>query len=127
FRDAATETDESDGLLLDRAISGINALNEKYAGTREGDVEPTVGVPPAQNGDGADQPRAGGDGAGRFFLFHRARRWNPREGVWMGWERKRGKLEEFNAALRGDDSGFETVVGPMDCLTGVRYVITLDS
>ena len=38
----------------------------------------------------------------RFFLFHRQRRWNSSEGCWMGWERKRGKLEEFNRLLRGD-------------------------
>ena len=40
-------------------------------------------------------------GADRFFLFHRERRWNPREQRWMGWERKRGKLQEFNRLLRG--------------------------
>ena len=40
-------------------------------------------------------------GAGRFFFFHRERRWNPGEGRWMGWERKRGKLTEFNHLLRG--------------------------
>ena len=43
----------------------------------------------------------GGTGADRFFLFHRARRWNAREQRWMGWERKRGKLAEFNRLLRG--------------------------
>jgi len=37
----------------------------------------------------------------RFHLFHRARQWNPGEGSWIGWERKRGKLEEFNRLLRG--------------------------
>ena len=36
-----------------------------------------------------------------FYLFHRPRRWNPKQGVWMGWERKRGKLAEFNRFLRG--------------------------
>ena len=36
-----------------------------------------------------------------FFLFHRPRRWNKVEGLWMGYERKRGKLTEFNALLRG--------------------------
>ena len=45
----------------------------------------------------------------------------------MGWERKRGKLQEFNAALRGDRSAFDTILGPVDWLQGVRYVITLDS
>ncbi len=63
---------------------------------------------------------------GCFFLFHRARRWNAREGVWMGWERKRGKLEQLNAQLRGEQV-FDTVVGPSERLTGVQYVIVLDS
>ena len=40
-------------------------------------------------------------GADRFFLFHRERRWNAGEQRWMGWERKRGKLAEFNRLLRG--------------------------
>ena len=52
---------------------------------------------------------------GAFFLFHRARRWNPREGVWMGWERKRGKLEELNArAARRAGAGSSTIVGPVE-------------
>jgi cellulose synthase/poly-beta-1,6-N-acetylglucosamine synthase-like glycosyltransferase len=65
--------------------------------------------------------------AGSFFLFHRPRRWNASENVWMGWERKRGKIEQFNAALRGDLSAFDTVVGPLDRLRDTKYVITLDS
>ncbi|MFZ4703753.1 MAG: phosphorylase, partial [Candidatus Methylumidiphilus sp.] len=40
-------------------------------------------------------------GEQRFFIFHRKRLWNPSEGKWMGWERKRGKLHEFNRLLRG--------------------------
>ncbi|HEX4797188.1 MAG TPA: glucoamylase family protein [Humisphaera sp.] len=64
---------------------------------------------------------------GNFFLLHRSRRWNARENVWMGWERKRGKLEEFNEALRGQRGHFQTVVGPAERLQGMRYVITLDS
>ena len=67
---------------------------------------------------------------GRFFLFHRARRWNAQENVWMGWERKRGKLEDFNEALRASDpqtGRFHSIVGPTEHLQGIRYVITLDS
>ena len=45
----------------------------------------------------------------------------------MGWERKRGKLEEFNLAMRGDSAGFSRIVGPLDRLKEVKYVITLDS
>ena len=61
-----------------------------------------------------------------FLLLHRARRFNPEERVWMGWERKRGKLEELNRLLRGDETtSFTTVEGrlPHD----VKYVLTLDS
>jgi cyclic beta-1,2-glucan synthetase len=61
-----------------------------------------------------------------FFLLHRARQWNEREGAWMGWERKRGKLEDFNALLRGELDRFHAVVGPVEELEGTRYVIALD-
>src|SRR4029079_7838147 len=67
-------------------------------------------------------------GAGRFSYFHRERRWNPSEGLWMGWERKRGKLAEFNRLLRGaTDTSFIVSHGAGTLLQGVRYVITLDS
>jgi cyclic beta-1,2-glucan synthetase len=67
-------------------------------------------------------------GPGRFFLFHRFRRWNPNEGLWMGWERKRGKLEELNRLLRGAaDTSFGLQVGDLTLLASVRYVLTLDS
>src|SRR3972149_1552307 len=67
-------------------------------------------------------------GAGRFYLFHRVRQWNSGEDVWMGWERKRGKIVEFNRLLRGaKDTSFRAWVGDMEILPGVRYCITLDS
>ena len=62
-----------------------------------------------------------------FFLFHRARRWNAQEGVWMGYERKRGKLADLNATLRGAAGRFAAIVGSTAILPGVRYVITLDT
>lgn len=63
-----------------------------------------------------------------FYLFHRRRLWNKSEGVWMGWERKRGKLHEFNRLLRGDTNTTYTVqVGEKKILPQVRYVITLDA
>ena len=56
--------------------------------------------------------RAGGDPGRSSSCFHRDRQWNEREQVWMGWERKRGKLEEFNRLLRGaTDTSFTTQVG----------------
>ncbi len=99
-RDAAEEHLPTDAALVQRAADAIAALNAKYR----------------------DATRGGG-----FFLLQRARRWNPREGVWMGWERKRGKLDDLNATLRGATDRFATVVGPVERLAGVAYVIVLDS
>ncbi|MDP1821897.1 MAG: glucoamylase family protein [Archangium sp.] len=67
-------------------------------------------------------------GTDRFYLFHRDRQWNAREGVFMGWERKRGKIEEFNRLLRGaNDTHFTVQIGNLERLPQVRYALTLDS
>ena len=104
FADAPAESLPEDEPLLQLASQRIDALNGKYR-------------------------RDDGDGSGDlFFLLHRPRRWNPRERVWMGHERKRGKLGDLNALLRGRADGlFLHVVGRTEILSGVRYVITLDS
>lgn len=99
FVDAPEETVERGQPLLDHASAAIEALGVRYA---------------QDSGLG-------------FFLFHRAQRWNASEGVWMGWERKRGKLEELNRTLRGEAGRFASVVGPTERLVDVRYVIALDS
>ncbi|HEX2796942.1 MAG TPA: hypothetical protein VHN38_07630, partial [Immundisolibacter sp.] len=108
FADAPQETLPEDQALLQLAERRIAALNQKYAS--DGDQTPSD----------------------RFFLFHRPRRWNPREGCWMGHERKRGKLADLNALLRGASWGgagdaFVLVVGDTAELGDVRYVITLDT
>jgi len=64
---------------------------------------------------------------GSFFLFHRHRVYNPREKVWMGWERKRGKLLDLNKLLHGQYDSFPVKVGDLGLLPRVRFVITLDS
>ena len=98
FRDALEETLPEDEALALAARRGIEALNRKY------------------------------DSAERFFLLHRARRWNPGERLWMGYERKRGKLAQLNAMLRGGPAdAFSLVVGEPGVLQGVKYVITLDT
>jgi hypothetical protein len=66
-------------------------------------------------------------GTGSFFLFHRHRVYNPREKVWMGWERKRGKLLDLNKLLRQQYDSFPVKVGDLSVLPKVRFVITLDS
>lgn len=100
FRDAPQETMPEDEALLQRVRVGIERLNQKYP---------------------SDRP-------GIFFLFHRPRRWNAVESLWMGYERKRGKLTEFNAFLRGGSRDcFSAVVGDPSVLPGVKFVITLDT
>ncbi len=99
FRDAAQEHMPEDGTLLDLAQSGIADLNRKYS----------------QKND-------------TFFLLHRPRRWNAGERLWMGYERKRGKLQELNSFLRGQPGDhFTRIVGRTAILQDVRYVITLDT
>ena len=66
---------------------------------------------------------------GRFLLFHRNRVWCETERKYIGWERKRGKLEELNRLLDGTrEEGTERLirVGDEEQVRGVRFVITLD-
>src|SRR2546421_840540 len=69
-------------------------------------------------------------GAGHFFLFHRGRRWSESEQRWIGWERKRGKLEQLNQFLIGESTseleGF-LHAGDRAQLEDIRFVITLDA
>jgi len=62
-----------------------------------------------------------------FYHFHRHRVFNEVENTWMGWERKRGKLLDFNELLRGETDKFPVKIGDLSVLSSVRYVITLDS
>ena len=101
--DAPAEHADADDRLLQVAVDAIAALNVRYA--------------------------VAGAGRRSFYLFHRRRLWNAAQGTWMGWERKRGKLHEFNRLLRGaTDTSFMTdahfYVAPPD---DVRFVLTLDA
>ncbi len=100
FRDAPQEVLPEDEQFLQRVRAGIEALNRKYHS----------------------------EDHSLFFLFQRPRRWNAGEGSWMGYERKRGKLAEFNGLLRGGSAEcFSEIIGDMSILPDVKYVITLDT
>jgi hypothetical protein len=71
--------------------------------------------------------RHAGEPFGGFYLFHRHRVYNPREGAWMGFERKRGKLLDLNQLLRDVFDPFPVKAGDMSRLPRIRYVLTLDS
>lgn len=63
-----------------------------------------------------------------FFLFHRQRLWSKSEKAWIGWERKRGKLEYLNRFLCGEQLPENIVYcGTPETLKGIRFVITLDA
>ena len=78
FSDADSQTRPEDECLVDQAFKAMAELDQKYRQDRGQDEQ-------------------------LFFLFHRQRLWNPSQGKWMGWERKRGKLHELGRFLRGDD------------------------
>ncbi|GFP74160.1 GH36-type glycosyl hydrolase domain-containing protein [Clostridium fungisolvens] len=63
-----------------------------------------------------------------FFFFNRKRVFNDRDNIWMGWERKRGKLMEFMAILRNDrETSYNVISGNIDELKKAKYLITLDA
>ncbi|HEX8711830.1 MAG TPA: glucoamylase family protein [Terracidiphilus sp.] len=64
---------------------------------------------------------------GGFILLHRRRQFNIRQGVWMGWERKRGKLLDLNKLLIGEYDAFPIKAGGVDALKKIRYILTLDA
>ncbi|HEY0797430.1 MAG TPA: glucoamylase family protein [Acidisarcina sp.] len=64
---------------------------------------------------------------GSLMLLHRHRIYNARQEVWMGWERKRGKLLDLNKYLKGEFNAFPVTAGNVAVLPSVRYIITLDS
>ncbi len=100
FPDAQSETLPSDEALLMQAAIGIERLNAEYS-------EPGNDI---------------------FFLLQRPRRWNACEGAWIGRERKRGKLADLNALLRGNPGDrFSLTSGDISLLAGTKYVITLDA
>jgi cyclic beta-1,2-glucan synthetase len=100
FADAPQETLPQDEGLLRDALERVRALNQRY-----------------KNG-----------GQDIFFLFHRRRLWNPAERCWMGWERKRGKLLEFNRLVRGaSGTSYAALSAASERLPRPRFVITLDA
>ena len=100
FKDADQQELPEDHLLINFAQDRINGLNKKY-GKEKQDI---------------------------FYLFHRPRQWNAGEKKWMGYERKRGKLGDLNALLRGHGQNrFSVIIGDQSALQQVKYVLTLDS
>ncbi len=99
--DADAETLPEDRKIMETLVAAIRALNRRHLGE---------------------------DGKGHFHLLLRPRRYNPGEGCWMAWERKRGKLEQFNRLLIDDDwSAFSLHEGNLPAVRDIRYVVTVDA
>ena len=100
FKDAPTETLPEDEFLLQMVRDKIIDLNRKY----ERPVNDT------------------------FFLFHRPRKYNAKDKVWMGFERKRGKLAELNSLILGkENTFFSVIIGEENIYKTIKYIITLDT
>ena len=99
FKDAHEKTLAEDAQIIRMAEQEITALNQKYQ--RKNLV---------------------------FSLFYREREWNQAQNCWMGRERKRGKLEDFNALLIGEpESSYLMPVSDSSVFSTIKYVITLDA
>lgn len=96
--DAALQVMDGDQALEAALVNGIRELNRRYKKTAP------------------------------FVLLHRRRRWNEADGIWMGWERKRGKIEAFNEFLHDEaEDAFPLTEGDAEGLRAARFVVTLDA
>ena len=105
WADADTAHVASDEVLLASAKQQIGALNACY-------------------------PMAGEElgAAPRFIVLHRVRHFSETEQRWIGWERKRGKLELLVAALaEGSTTAFLDLGAESRIAADIKYIVTLDS
>lgn len=98
--DSSNENEPQDKAINDEGIRFVNKLNKKYVKDEED----------------------------RFFFLNRKRLYNDSEGVYMGYERKRGKLMEFMALIRGSEkTTYNIISSDIESLKSAKYIITLDS
>ncbi|MPW26752.1 cyclic beta 1-2 glucan synthetase [Alkalibaculum sp. M08DMB] len=99
FVDSSQKEQEEDRVINEASLRAIEELNEKYCSNSE-DL---------------------------FYFFNRARKYNEKEHIWMGWERKRGKLMEFNLLMRGNkNTSYNVISGDISEIAKAKYIITLD-
>ncbi len=99
FKDGPDEVSKEDRKIIEKGLECIEKLNRKYS-----------------------------KGHNIFYFFHRKRVYSGNEKRWMGWERKRGALIEFNSLILGDDNTtFNVISSDISLLREkIKYVITLD-
>ncbi|KGM97083.1 NdvB [Clostridium botulinum] len=100
FKDSDKEKEEQDEKILNVSLKAVEELNKKYS----------------KNGEDI------------FYFFSRYRQFNEKEGKWLGWERKRGKLIEFNHLIRGNkNTSYDVISSHITELSKAKYIITLDA
>ncbi|WP_242829558.1 glucoamylase family protein [Clostridium sp. Ade.TY] len=101
FKDSKTESNDYENEINLKGINDIKKLNIKYC-----------------RGDEDD----------KFFFFNREKIYNSHEGVFMGRERKRGKIIEFITLLKGGKNHTYNVISSnIDCIRDAKYIVTLDT
>ncbi|WP_281848729.1 hypothetical protein [Dyella sp. GSA-30] len=99
FSDSATQARDDENRMVQLLVERVEALNSKHVCS----------------------------GAQRFLVMHRSRTWNALEQTWMGWERKRGKLEELNRTILGQPTKSRFIFShDASWLRSIKYVFTLD-
>lgn len=99
FSDSKGPSTSDDNHILQKAFEGIKALNLKYA-KEEQDI---------------------------FYYYHRNRKLNENDNIWIGWERKRGALMEFNEMLLGSQKTSFSFSSNEKLPAHIKYIITLDA
>ncbi|AQS12000.1 N,N'-diacetylchitobiose phosphorylase [Clostridium saccharobutylicum] len=106
FEDSNCEVEDNDKEIINCGIELTRKLNEKYA---------------------KDNYYKNSIHEARFFFLSRKRIYNKKQNVFMGKERKRGKLMEFMALIRGkEDHTYNIISSDIKVLKDVKYLITLD-
>ncbi|AOR23721.1 GH36-type glycosyl hydrolase domain-containing protein [Clostridium taeniosporum] len=105
FEDSDSEVEEKDKEIIRCGLECARKLNNKYSKSNNKSI----------NNDA------------RFFFFSRKRIYNKKQNVFMGKERKRGKLMEFMALIKGKtDHTYDVLSSDIKVLKNVKYLITLD-
>ena len=100
FKDSKNKVLEEDKIISDVTINLIKNLNDKYCKGKEN----------------------------QFFFLCRSRVFNEGENLYIGYERKRGKIMEFNSLIKGElNTTYNIFSSSIEPLKTVKYVITLDA
>lgn len=98
YVDTISYEGSEDKILFDFANNKLNELNNKYKFKEQ-----------------------------KFYMFVRNKKYSESNKVYMGWERKRGKIMEFINFLKGRESSFKESLKDYPALNDIKYLITIDS